>query len=120
MLFSPAGSMNIKRIQGAFILEDEVLRIVSDLRKNSSTDYVEDILSFEKIKGYSIEDDDPIFDESVEIVLKTKRASASFLQRRLKIGYNRAARLIELQAEKGIIGPPNGSKPREIYVDEVD
>lgn len=120
MLFSPAGSMNIKRIQGALIIEDEVLRIVSDLRKNSSTDYVEDILSFEKVKGYSIEDDDPIFDESVEIVLKTKRASASFLQRRLKIGYNRAARLIELMEEKGIIGPPNGSKPREIYVDEVD
>ena len=82
--------------------------------------YVEDILSFEKVKGYSIEDDDPIFDESVEIVLKTKRASASFLQRRLKIGYNRAARLIELMEEKGIIGPPNGNKPREIYVDEVD
>lgn len=120
MLFSPAGSMNIKRIQGAYILEDEVHRIVSDLRKHSSTDYVEDILSFEKVKGFGIEDDDPIFDEAVEIVLKTKRASASFLQRRLKIGYNRAARLIEQMEEKGIIGPPNGSKPREIYIDEVD
>jgi S-DNA-T family DNA segregation ATPase FtsK/SpoIIIE len=58
-----------------------------------------------------------MFDEAVEIVLKTKRASASFLQRRLKIGYNRAARLIELMEEKGIIGPPRGSKPRDIYAE---
>ena len=65
-------------------------------------------------------EEDPIYDDAVEIVVKTRRASASFLQRRLKIGYNRAARLIEMMEERGIIGPPRGSKPREIFVDSVD
>ena len=120
MLFSPAGSMNIARIQGAFISEDELLGIVKRLKRGTSAQYDLDILSIDSKERLEIEDDDPMFDEAVEIVLKTKRASASFLQRRLKIGYNRAARLIELMEEKGIIGPPRGSKPREIYVDSVD
>ena len=120
MLFSPAGSMNIRRIQGAYILEEEVLSIVHDLKTNYSPDYIEDILSFDSGDRFDMADNDPMFDEAVEIILKTKRASASFLQRRLKIGYNRAARLIELMEEKGIIGPPRGSKPREIYIDRID
>jgi S-DNA-T family DNA segregation ATPase FtsK/SpoIIIE len=120
MLFAPAGSMHIKRIQGAYILEEEVLDIVKELKITGSPDYVENMFSIESEEGYNIDDSDPIFDEAVEIVLRTRRASASFLQRRLKIGYNRAARLIELMEEKGIIGPPRGSKPREIYVDRVD
>ncbi|HUT65831.1 MAG TPA: DNA translocase FtsK, partial [Spirochaetota bacterium] len=120
MLFSPAGSMNIARIQGAFISEDELLGIVKRLKRGTSGEYDLDIFSIDSKERFEIEDDDPMFDEAVEIVLKTKRASASFLQRRLKIGYNRAARLIELMEEKGIIGPPRGSKPREIYVDSVD
>jgi DNA segregation ATPase FtsK/SpoIIIE-like protein len=120
MLFAPAGSINVCRIQGAYILEDEVMRIVNDLKNSTSPDYLEDILSFEAGSKFDTIEDDPIFDDAVEIVLKTKRASASFLQRRLKIGYNRAARLIELMEEKGIIGPPRGSKPREIYIDRME
>jgi DNA segregation ATPase FtsK/SpoIIIE-like protein len=120
MLFAPAGSMNVRRIQGAYIQEDEVFRLVKDIKKNSSPDYNDEILSFEKTEGRDIDDNDPIFDEAVETVLRTKRASASFLQRRLKIGYNRAARLIELMEDKGIIGPPRGSKPREIYIEGGD
>ncbi len=120
MLFSPAGSTNIQRIQGAFISDEELLRIINSFQKRGEGDYNLDILSFDKEQGYNVDDSDPIFDEAVEIVLKTKRASASFLQRRLKIGYNRAARLIELMEEKGIIGPPRGSKPREIYIERVD
>jgi DNA segregation ATPase FtsK/SpoIIIE-like protein len=119
MLFAPAGSANVCRIQGAYIQEDEVMRIVDDLKKSTSTDYLDDILSFEGSSKFDISEEDPIFDDAVEIVLRTKRASASFLQRRLKIGYNRAARLIELMEEKGIIGPPRGSKPREIYIDRM-
>jgi len=120
MLFAPAGSINLRRIQGAYILEDEVMRIVDDLKKSSSADYLEDILTFDAGSRYDTGEDDPIFEDAVEIVLKTKRASASFLQRRLKIGYNRAARLIEMMEEKGIIGPPRGSKPREIYMDGME
>ncbi|UCB47268.1 MAG: DNA translocase FtsK, partial [Spirochaetota bacterium] len=120
MLFSPAGSMNIKRIQGAFISEDELAGIVEKLKKGKEVEYDLDITSLDKDEVYNVEQDDPIFDEAIEIVIKTKRASASFLQRRLKIGYNRAARLIELMEEKGIIGPPRGSKPREIFIDSVE
>jgi S-DNA-T family DNA segregation ATPase FtsK/SpoIIIE len=120
MLFSPAGSMNIARVQGAYISEDEIYEIVKSLKKNREIDYELDILSNESGEKLSIDEDDPMFDEAVEIVIKTKRASASFLQRRLKIGYNRAARLIELMEEKGLIGPPRGSKPREIYAESVD
>jgi hypothetical protein len=120
MLFSPAGSMNIARVQGAYISEDEIYEIVKSLKKTREGDYELDILSDESGEKLSIDEDDPMFDEAVEIVIKTKRASASFLQRRLKVGYNRAARLIELMEEKGLIGPPRGSKPREIYADSVD
>jgi S-DNA-T family DNA segregation ATPase FtsK/SpoIIIE len=120
MLFAPAGSMNLQRIQGAFISEEEVQRVVQDLKKRTEPDYVEDIFSFDQGEGPGVDFDDPLLEQAVQIVVGTKRASASFLQRRLKIGYNRAARLIELMEEKGIIGPPRGSKPREIYVENLD
>jgi S-DNA-T family DNA segregation ATPase FtsK/SpoIIIE len=120
MLFAPAGSMNVKRIQGAFISEDEVFKFVKELKKMSTPDYVEDIFNVDHREGFDADYDDPLFDQAVETVMSTKRASASFLQRRLKIGYNRAARLIELMEEKGIIGPPRGSRPREIYVEEME
>jgi hypothetical protein len=120
MLFCPAGSMNITRIQGAFISEEELYGLVKRLKRGTSGEYDLDILSIDSEERPEIEEDDPMFDEAIDIVLKTKRASASFLQRRLKIGYNRAARLIELMEEKGIIGPPRGSKPREIYIDSMD
>ena len=120
MLYAPAGSMNIQRIQGAFISEDEVQKVVQELKRSTTPEYVEDIFSFSQDEGPRVDFDDPLIDQAVEIVLSTKRASASFLQRRLKIGYNRAARLIELMEEKGIIGPPRGSKPREIYIERTD
>ncbi len=119
MLFAPAGSMNIQRIQGAYISEDEVLRVVKRMKDGASPEYNEEILNADRTDGPVLDYEDVMFDQAVEIVLKTKRASASFLQRRLKIGYNRAARLIELMEEKGIIGPPRGSKPREVYIDRA-
>ena len=63
-------------------------------------------------------DEDPLFEEVKKIVLETKKASASFLQRRLRIGYSRAARLIDMLEEKGIVGPADGAKPREVYGDK--
>jgi S-DNA-T family DNA segregation ATPase FtsK/SpoIIIE len=117
MLYAPAGSMNIQRIQGAYISEDEVITVVNEM-STLHTDYL-DIFQIEQESSIDEDYDDMMFEQAVDIVLKTKRASASFLQRRLKIGYNRAARLIELMEEKGIIGPPRGSKPREIYIDQM-
>ena len=119
MLFSPAGSMNLIRIQGAYVSEDEVISVVKELKKGGNVEYL-DIFEYEEKGGVYNSNEDPIFDEAVDIVIKTRRASASFLQRRLKIGYNRAARLIEVMEERGIIGPLRGSKPREIFIDSVD
>jgi len=118
MLFAPAGSMNIQRIQGAFISEGEVINIVEDLKKKHTPEYRDDIFSLEEGQGFDTDYEDPMLEQAMEIVIKTKRASASFLQRRLKIGYNRAARIIEIMEDRGIIGPPRGSKPREIYMDQ--
>ncbi|RKX99346.1 MAG: cell division protein FtsK [Spirochaetes bacterium] len=119
MLFSPAGSMNLVRIQGAYVSEEEVISVVKELKKRSEVEYL-DIFDYDD-QGHEFHGgEDPLFDEAVDIVIKTRRASASFLQRRLKIGYNRAARLIEIMEEKGIIGPPRGSKPREIFIDSID
>ena len=119
MLFSPAGSMNLIRIQGAYVSEEEVISVVKELKKRSEVEYL-DIFDYDE-QGHEFHGgEDPLFDEAVDIVIKTRRASASFLQRRLKIGYNRAARLIEIMEEKGIIGPPRGSKPREIFIDSID
>jgi len=120
MLYSPAGSMNLQRIQGAFISDEEVERVVREMKKSAEPEYVEEIFSISHNEGPAIDFDDPLLDQAIEIVLSTKRASASFLQRRLKVGYNRAARLIELMEEKGIIGPPRGSKPREIFIERMD
>ena len=120
MLYAPAGSMNLQRIQGAFISEEEVVRVVRELKRGSEPDYIEDIFTTTPEEGPGVDFDDPLLDQAIEIVLSTKRASASFLQRRLKIGYNRSARLIELMEEKGIIGPPRGSKPREIFIERMD
>ena len=64
--------------------------------------------------GEPMDDDDPLYDQALEIVVQEGKASASYLQRRLKIGYNRAARLVEEMEERGIVGPANGSKPREV------
>lgn len=124
MLLMEPSTMGFQRIQGAFLSDDEVYSIVDYAKKHGSPDYLsEDI--FEEPPEMSSDggDEDPVSEEdsdevlyerAKQIVYERKCASASFLQRRMKIGYNRAARLIEMMEENGIIGPQNGSKPREI------
>ena len=79
-------------------------------------DQVDEDIKNNPISGDKEEYDDPLYNEIVEFVIETGKASASLLQRRFKIGYNRAARVIDLLEERGIIGPQNGSKPREVLV----
>ncbi len=114
---SPMSSFPI-RIQGAFISEDEVISIVQHLRRLARPNYIdieEELFEAEDEEDFSAEEDE-LFQEALRIVAETKKASASYLQRRLSIGYNRAARMIELMEEKGLIGPQQGSKPREVYL----
>ena len=126
MLFLPMGEADPERIQGAFISDDEIKRIIDYTIEQQKAEYDQSFmnLSGDSEKSASQKEDmaqteeydDPLYNEIVEFVLETQKASASLLQRRFKLGYNRAARIIDLLEERGIIGPPNGSKPREVLV----
>ena len=117
MLFVPPWDPHPVRIQGAFLSEDEVERVTDFAKELGEPDYVDEEIIFDddEYAGPAAGDaEDPLADEALDIVLQAGKASASYLQRKLKIGYNRAARLVEDMEARGIVGPPNGSKPREI------
>ena len=126
MLFLPMGEADPERIQGAFISDDEIKRIIDYTVDQQKAEYDQSFmnLSGDSEKSASQKEDmaqveeydDPLYNEIVEFVIETQKASASLLQRRFKLGYNRAARIIDLLEERGIIGPPNGAKPREVLV----
>ena len=117
MLFVPAWDANPLRIQGALVSEEEVERVTEKVRELGEPDYIdEDILFDDEESELVLEPGagDPMMEQALEIVAGAGKASASYLQRKLKIGYNRAARLVEEMEQRGIVGPANGSKPREI------
>jgi DNA segregation ATPase FtsK/SpoIIIE, S-DNA-T family len=120
MLFLPPGTARIRRIHGAYVSEKEIVKIVDFVKANQGEpQFLEEItkIDVEKSGADGIEYlDDPKYDDAVRVVLSTGQASASYLQRRLKLGYSRAARLVEIMEANGIVGPSQGSKPREILV----
>ncbi len=120
MLFLPPGTARIRRIHGAYVSEREINEIVDFVKKNQGEPkYLGEItrMAEERSAASGIEYlDDPKYDEAVRVVLSTGQASASYLQRRLKLGYSRAARLIEIMEAHGVVGPSQGSKPRDILV----
>lgn len=123
MLFLPMGEGTPTRIQGSFVSEEEVQRVVDYTIKQQKAKYDETFTNLtEKPQGASSYDekddqyDDPLYNEIVDFVIKSGKTSASLLQRKFRLGYNRAARMIDLLEERGIVGPPNGSKPREVLV----
>ncbi|HEX7807557.1 MAG TPA: FtsK/SpoIIIE domain-containing protein, partial [Thermoanaerobaculia bacterium] len=124
MLFLPPGTARIRRLHGAYVSEKEITEIVDFVKKNQGEPkFLEEITKVEPEKnGADGIDylDDPKYDDAVRVVLTTGQASASYLQRRLKLGYSRAARLIEIMEANGIVGPSQGSKPREILVRSDD
>lgn len=127
MLFLPIGVNSPTRIQGSFITDDEIKRIIDFTVEQQKAQYDESLMNLEAVDhnvsnvsgqefGDAANDDDPLYNDIVQFVIESQKASASLLQRRFKLGYNRAARLIDLLEERGIIGPANGSKPREVLV----
>lgn len=125
MLFLPSGENTPMRIQGAWITEEEIKRLVDYAINQQKAQYDENFLNLTSTNNTGHVDantdvkeeyDDPLYDDIVEFVVTSGKASASLLQRRFKLGYNRAARIIDLLEERGIIGPVNGSKPREVLV----
>ncbi len=123
MLFCPPGTGKLVRIQCAYISEKEIARVTKFLREQRSPDYIEDITisdGDDDDQAFDESDYDEKYDEAVALVTKTRQASISFVQRRLRIGYNRAARLVEIMEHEGIVGPQIGSKPREILARSYD
>jgi len=121
MLFSPAGESAPIRVQGAFISDEEVKKIVNYVSKQGEPTFDESLMNLEenKTENFNTQDEEyeePLYNEMVEFVVTSQKASASLIQRRFRVGYNRAARVIDLLEERGIIGPANGSKPREVLV----
>ena len=122
MLFLPMGENMPIRIQGAFVSEEELQALVDFVIKQQKGEYDDTLTQEAKITSQNNdyesneEYDDPLYNEVVEFAISTGKISASLIQRKYRLGYNRAARIIDLLEERGIIGPQNGSKPREVLV----
>ncbi|MGC8775720.1 MAG: DNA translocase FtsK [Minisyncoccia bacterium] len=136
LLFVSGELSKPKRVQGAYISEEETKRVVEFILENNKLIYEENAedeekINFENGSNFNSQEinfdefkdngaDDELYEEALQVVFQAKKASASLLQRRLKIGYARAARLLDLMEENGIIGPGEGAKPREVYLDKIN
>ena len=124
MLYMAPGIAHLTRVHGAFVEDSEIIRVVNHLKKHSSPNYLDGILNpksepiGEKDSGHSSDELDPLFDEAVQIVTSTRRASISSLQRRMRIGYNRAARIIEDMESSGIVSSMNSAGNRDVLAPE--
>lgn len=122
MLFLPPGTGRLQRIQCAYISEAEIARVTGFLKDQQAPEYVEDVTerTDDSKNGDKETEYDEKYDEAVALVTKTRQASISSVQRHLRIGYNRAARIIEVMEQEGIIGPQEGAKQREVLVKRYD
>jgi S-DNA-T family DNA segregation ATPase FtsK/SpoIIIE len=125
MLFKPLGTSRLQRVQGAFVTEDEIALIVEQCRAQRAQELDESLLEApeaaaeaDEVEGDFDPDEDPLLDKAIEVVVQTQTASVSLLQRRLRVGYTRAGRLIDMLERRGIISGYEGSKPRRVLVDE--
>ena len=127
MLFLPIGVNSPTRIQGSFITDDEIKKIIDFTVEQQKAQYDDSLLNLDAVDtssnssgladmSGSTDEDDPLYNDIVQFVIDTQKASASLIQRKFKLGYNRAARIVDLLEERGIIGPQNGYKPREVLV----
>lgn len=127
MLFSPIGSTKPRRVQGCFVSDEEVERVVDFIKNGGNAEYDDNIMveierqaAIEKQKKTGLPEDapdgDPMLDEAIKVVVENGQASTSLLQRKLKLGYARAARIVDEMEERGVVGPYEGSKPRKVLI----
>ena len=124
MLFLPPGTAKLIRSHGAFVSDAEVLRVVEFLKKQGKPVYDKSILEMKESDSRNgsadEEEDDPQYDAALALVAEARQASISMIQRRLRIGYNRAARIVEKMEKEGVVGPSDGtSKPREVFINKL-
>jgi S-DNA-T family DNA segregation ATPase FtsK/SpoIIIE len=123
MLFMTPQGGNVIRIHGSYITDSDISRVVSHIKEQGQPIYDETILKEPEKTGGNGEEDgenDELYDQAVKIVAETKQASISMVQRKLRIGYNRAARMIERMELEGVVGPADGSKPRQVLVSNFE
>jgi S-DNA-T family DNA segregation ATPase FtsK/SpoIIIE len=129
MLFKPLGSSRLQRVQGAYVSEEEIALVVEQCRRQREQELDEGYLELPEVFAEDVDrdddgeldpDDDPLLDKAIEIVVQTQTASVSLIQRRLRVGYTRAGRLIDMLERRGIISGYEGSKPRRVLVEEHD
>ncbi|MFN2627152.1 MAG: DNA translocase FtsK, partial [Gaiellaceae bacterium] len=126
MLFKPLGSSRLQRVQGAYVTEEEIALVVEQCRSQREQELDESLLELPEVfadetdrdEGDFDPDEDPLLDKAIDIVVQTQTASVSLIQRRLRVGYTRAGRLIDMLERRGVISGYEGSKPRRVLVDE--
>lgn len=120
MLFLPPGTSKLVRVHGTYLKESEIRRITAFLRKQGAPEYNQSVLEMKEASTVDEDDEyDERYDEAVALVTQTRTASISMVQRRLRIGYNRAARIIERMEREQVVGPSDGVKPREVLVKQL-
>ena len=131
MLYAPLGEGKPTRVQGCFISSDEIEAVIAHIKQTSTAEYNEEILEHIERQAEQVdskggasgdpgEDEDEMIEEAIDVIMDCRQASTSMLQRRLKLGYSRAARIIDQIEERGIIGPFEGSKPRQILISKEE
>ena len=123
MLFLAGNASKARRVQGVYIADREVRKVVDYLKKARQPDYQEEVSASQGVSGQrasfgGLDIEDELCQEAQEVVVQAGKASASLLQRRLRVGYARAARLLDILEEKGIVGPADGARPRDVFIDE--
>ena len=122
LLYLPAGTARVTRVHGAFVSDQEVRKVMSFIKQQARPNYRPDVFEIKKQIDGAVDDEefDEMYDQAVAIITETQQASISMIQRRLRVGYNRAARMIEQMEREGVVGPADGAKPREVYARKID
>ena len=122
MLYLPPGTARSTRLHGAYVSDREIRKVVEFINQQAKPHYRPEVLAAKReVEGMNGEDDyDEMYDQAVDMVAETQQASISMIQRRLRVGYNRAARMVEQMEKDGVIGPADGAKPREVFARKID
>ena len=122
LLYLPPGTARLTRVHGAFVSDQDVRKVMKFIKQQGRPNYLPDVFEVKKEAEAAVVDEeyDEMYDQAVAIVTDTQQASISMIQRRLRVGYNRAARMIEQMERDGVVGPADGAKPREVYARKIE